>query len=265
MLPKAGAKKELLAMAVRNAKQNLLQKGADQQFFAESLFQQLKTHLNLPQIPQWLEVYDNSHLFGQAALGAYIVVNHDGFCKAAYRSFNFKEASGDDLKMMEEMLKRRLKRLDEGEYMPDLLLIDGGKTQAAITAKVLAELKLKIPFLAIAKGKERNHGKERFFVKNGQEIIIEDQSLRYFLQRIRDEAHRFAITKHRLKRQQKITQSELDQIPGLGPKRKQILLNHFGSLAQIKGLSINDLTKAPQISQHLAKTIYQYLHGSHQA
>jgi excinuclease ABC subunit C len=226
-------------------------------------------------------VYDNSHLQGDSALGAMIVVGVDGFQKSAYRRFNHSgrvAETRDDYAMMRAMLHRRLKEfkggaVKEGEdaeaVMPQLLLIDGGKGQLAAAVGVLEELGLQqqIAVIAIAKGVERNKGLEQFFVpdleKGGGAKTVEladSDPLRHFLQRVRDEAHRFAITGNRAGRRKKANRSVLDDMPGIGAARRQALLQHFGSLRLLTQASSSDLAAVKGISKTLATQLHRHLH-----
>jgi len=205
---------------------------------------------------------------GTAAIGAMIVAGPEGFQKNAYRKFNIREAKpGDDFAMMREVLTRRFSRAlkddperAEGAW-PDLVLIDGGKGQLSAAQGVLAELGAIVPMVAIAKGEDRDAGRERFFLPDGGEVTLShDDPLRYFLQRLRDEAHRFAIETHRAKRAKPLGGSELDEIAGIGAKRRKALLLHFGSVREIARAGLADLEKVEGISGTVAQKIYSHFH-----
>ncbi|MEL0012586.1 MAG: helix-hairpin-helix domain-containing protein, partial [Alphaproteobacteria bacterium] len=231
--------------------------------------------------PKRIEVYDNSHARGAHATGAMIVAGPDGFMKQAYRRFNMRGASkdgydgyspGDDYAMMNEMLSRRFARAlkedperTEGQW-PDLLLIDGGKGQLSSTMAALDELGIEdLPVVAIAKGPDRDAGRERFFVADGDPdgflLPPRDPAL-YYLQRLRDESHRFVIGGHRQKRSKAIAQNPLDEIPGIGARRKRALLNHFGSARAVSQAGLTDLEKVDGISNTVARRIYDFFNAA---
>lgn len=204
-----------------------------------------------------IECYDNSHTQGVHAYGVMVVATSTGFMKALYRKFQIRDIkTGDDYAMMRQVLRRRLQHQD-WPY-PDAILVDGGKGQISAVQEILNELNLKITIVGIAKGEKRNDGHERFYVNDDTEMVLEDQSpLRYFLQRLRDEAHRFAITTHKKKRDTADV-SRLDDIPGIGPGRKKNLIQHFGSVKSLASASTDDLQLVKGISPTLAKTIWQF-------
>lgn len=216
----------------------------------------------LDDLPSRIEVYDNSHISGTDMVGAMIVEGEEGFEKNAYRKFNIREADkADDYGMMREVLSRRFKHGLESEHWPDLLLIDGGLGQLSAVKDALQELGVwnDLNVVAIAKGPDRDAGREKFFI-DGQamfQLPINDPVLHY-LQRLRDEAHRFAIGAHRTKRAQKISASPLDNVPGIGAKRKKALLLHFGSAKAVSRAGVDDLAKVEGVSQSLAQKIYDY-------
>ena len=223
----------------------------------------------LPEPPNRIEVYDNSHIMGTNATGAMIVAGPEGFRKNAYRKFNIKSAqTDDDFGMMKEVLERRFARLEKedpdrasGEW-PDLLLIDGGKGQLSTVMEILEEAGVSdIPVVGVAKGPDRNAGRETFHLPGGREVTFPPNApLLFFLQRLRDEAHRFAIGTHRAKRAKSLTTSTLDEVPGIGPNRKRALLMHFGTARAVKGAALDDLERAPGISKAMALQIYDYFH-----
>jgi excinuclease ABC subunit C len=225
--------------------------------------------------PERIEVYDNSHIQGSNAVGAMIVAGPDGFAKNAYRKFNIQTAGkdgitpGDDFGMMREVLTRRFQRAmredperDRGSW-PDLVLIDGGKGQLSSVMAVLADLGVEdLPVVAIAKGPDRNAGREVFHLPGGAtRSFPPNDGVLYFLQRLRDEAHRFAIGAHRQKRAQATVRSQLDEIAGIGARRKRSLLNHFGSAREVARAGLADLEAVEGISRTVARKIYDYFHG----
>lgn len=276
-VPQRGEKAEVVAQAIKNATQALKRK-LDERMGEAHLLEAVAKLFNLPVPPKRIEVYDNSHISGTDAIGAMIVAGPEGLMKKAYRKFNIKTASGDDdYGMMKEVLHRRLQRLETGVVSdesrdenthhspleaPDLLLIDGGAGQLSSALEVLKELNMEIPIVAIAKGPDRNAGRERFFLPNQPDfqLPINDPVLHY-LQRLRDEAHRFAIGTHRDKRSAKITRSELDTIPGIAARRKKALLHYFGSARAVANATVEDLSKVEGISQKTAQMIWNHFHG----
>lgn len=212
-----------------------------------------------------IEIYDNSHISGKHAIGAYVVLLEDGFKRSEYRKYNIKlmqpEKGGDDYSMLVETLSRRIKNLDSSNY-PDLMLIDGGKGHLSTASEVLRKHGIEdIPIIAISKGMNRNAGRE-FFHSIGRssfQLPVGDERLR-FLQMMRDEAHKSAISSHRKKREKLITQSQIEKVPGIGKKRKLELLQHFGSVQKLREAGIEDLERAKGISKKLAEIIYNYLH-----
>lgn len=227
----------------------------------------------LEDIPKRIEVYDNSHISGTNMVGAMIVEGEEGFDKKAYRKFNIKQAAAsDDYGMMREVFTRRFRFVQEGEddYVqradwPDLILVDGGLGQLNACMEVLDMYGIRdeISIVAIAKGEDRNAGREKFFMPDRDmfQLPVNDPVLHY-LERLRDEAHRFAIGSHRARRSKDITRSPLDQIPGIGAKRKKALLTYFGSAKSVQGAAIEDLQKVDGISEAVARTIYDYFHES---
>lgn len=277
-VPERGKLKELTQEAVKNAEQSLSQRMLERANQQE-LLGLVAERFTLSSPPRRIEVYDNSHIQGTNAVGAMIVANEEGFNKKAYRKFNIRLedlpasrenlGKGDDYGMLEQVLRRRFSRAiaedperTSGNW-PDLVLIDGGLGQLNTARNVMAELGiLDIPLVAIAKGPDRNAGKERFFTIDRDAFSLEakDPAL-YFLQRLRDEAHRFAIGGHRKRRQIEMGRSELDQIPGIGAFRKRALLNHFGSVIGIKKAGVADLEVVKGISKSIAQKIYNHFHS----
>ena len=265
--PSRGAKKEIIDMAAKNAREALQRRMAVEASQAE-VFERLADLFGLDAPPERIEVFDNSHISGSHAVGAMIVASQDGFMKNAYRKFNIKGpvAPGDDYGMMKEVLTRRFQALlKDGEAQgqwPDLLLIDGGQGQLSAVQTVLTELGVQgVPVVSIAKGPDRNAGRERFFMEGREPVSLEQgDPVLYFMQRVRDEAHRFAITTHRARRSAAIGQNPLDAIAGIGGKRKKALLLHFGSAKGVAEAGVADLQKVAGISKAVAEKIYGFFH-----
>ena len=214
-----------------------------------------------------LEVYDNSHIQGTDCIGALISFGNEGFIKKKYRKFNIKNdaVKGDDYGMLKEVLFRRFSRAIKEKSgslsLPDLIMIDGGKGQYSVSREVLNELGLHdLPIIAIAKGKNRNAGEEKMYFEGKEFKFEKNDPLLFFIQRLRDEAHRFAISSHRAKRKKNLSKSLLDQIEGIGKQRKRALLNHFGSARSVESASFDDLKSVEGIEDNIAKKIYNYFH-----
>ena len=263
---KTGSKLNVINQAIKNAKDSLNRKLYESQNNKE-LFEEVAKKFDLENNINLIEVYDNSHNQGSNSVGALITYGEEGFVKKRYRKFNIKiqKNEQDDYGMMREVLNRRFKRAvqEKDNYltMPDLVLIDGGKGQYSAARETMNELGLHdIPIIAIAKGKFRNSGNETFF-HNGKEFKFEknDPTL-FFLQRIRDEAHRFAISAHRAKRKKGISKSLLDQIEGIGSVRKRALLNHFGSARAVESASLEEIKSVEGVEEKVAKKIYNFFH-----
>ena len=266
--PMRGGKKELIQMAEKNAKEVLERKRATDASQRE-IFEKLARYFGLEAAPERIEVYDNSHISGTHAIGAMIVVGPEGFQKNAYRKFNMDDniKPGDDIAMMREMITRRFQQLlkgDEKVICPDLLLIDGGQGQLNAVLRVMADMGIsEIPVVAIAKGTKRNVGRERLFISGKPPLSLEpNDPMLYFLQRVRDESHRFAITSHRVKRSKVVTFSLLDKVPGIGRKRKKALLLCFGSAKAVAEAGLIDLQKVEGISKIVAEKIYNFFHDN---
>jgi excinuclease ABC subunit C len=270
-VPKRGDKADLMRESVRNAKEALERKMAESAGQARLLDGVAKL-FDLDSPPERIEVYDNSHIQGTNALGGMIVAGPEGFMKNSYRKFNIKSEEltpGDDFGMMREVIHRRFSRLikedsdkDRGMW-PDLLLIDGGKGQLSSVMEVMNDLGIAedVAVVAISKGPDRNAGREQFH-RPGKDIFmlpINDPVL-YYLQRLRDEAHRFAIGSHRARRSKDIKKSPLDEVGGIGPKRKKALLHHFGSAKAVAGASVKDLESVEGISKAMAQQLYDHFH-----
>src|SRR5881394_1485126 len=283
-VPKRGEKKELVTHALTNAREALGRKLADTATQSR-LLEGMATTLALPQVPKRIEVYDNSHIQGTNAVGAMIVAGPDGFIKNQYRKFNIKSEGltpGDDYAMMREVLERRFKRLlkppegdaaqgkpgakaddDSFPQWPDLVIIDGGRGQLNAAREIFEALGLtQVSLLGVAKGPERDAGRETLFMPDREAIKLEPRDpVLYFIQRLRDEAHRFVIGSHRKLRKKDIREAGLQEIPGIGPSRKRALLHHFGTLKEIERASIADLGKVPGVSAESARKIFEFFHA----
>ena len=278
--PRRGEKKEMIAHALTNAREALGRKLADTATQGR-LLQGLVTTLGLPHPPKRIEVYDNSHIMGTNAVGAMIVAGPDGFIKNQYRKFNIRSEGltpGDDYAMMREVLERRFKRLlkpaeadaararaddDSFPQWPDLVIIDGGRGQLNAVREIFEGLGLtQVSLLAVAKGPDRDAGRETLFMPDREAIKLEPRDpVLYFIQRLRDEAHRFVIGSHRKLRKKDIREAGLQEIPGIGPSRKRALLHHFGTLKEIERASIADLGKVPGVSAESARKIFEFFHS----
>jgi len=278
--PQRGEKKELVTHALTNAREALGRKLADTATQSR-LLQGMVTTLGLPHPPKRIEVYDNSHIQGTNAVGAMVVAGPDGFIKNQYRKFNIKSEGltpGDDYAMMREVLQRRFKRLvnppegaaakakaddDSFPQWPDLVIIDGGRGQLNAVREIFEGLGLdQVSLLAVAKGPDRDAGRETLFMPDREAIKLEPRDpVLYFIQRLRDEAHRFVIGSHRKLRKKDIREAGLQEIPGIGPSRKRALLHHFGTLKEIERASIADLGKVPGVSAESARKIFEFFHA----
>src|SRR6476469_1409923 len=266
--PHRGARRKLLEQAKRNAVE-AHDRPPTETTTQGKILRELADMFELTDVPKRIEVYDNSHIMGTNATGAMIVAGPEGFRKNSYRKFNIKAAqTNDDFGMMREVLERRFARLEKddpdrqsGEW-PDLVLIDGGKGQISAVCEVMEDAGVHdVPVVAVSKGPDRNAGRETFHLPGGRELTLAPNSaLLFYLQRLRDEAHRFAIGTHRAKRAKSLTTSTLDEVPGIGPNRKRALLMHFGTARAVKGAALEDLEKAPGISQTMARQLYDYFH-----
>ena len=280
--PKKGEKFTLVQNALNNAKEALGRK-LSQHLAQKKLLEGMKEVFGLEKTPRRIEVYDNSHIQGTNAIGAMIVAGIEGFAKKHYRTFNIKSETitpGDDFGMMEEVLSRRFARLAKQEPLnkenkqngsddfpdyPDVMLIDGGRGQLNAVVKSLEKFDLPNPItlIAIAKGENRNAGNESFHMVGKKPIKLEAGSLiLYFVQRLRDEAHRFAIGTHRAKRKKALIKNPLDEIKGIGAMRKKALLNHFGSAKAVGRASLKDLRNIAGISSAMAEKIYNHFRTS---
>ena len=270
LVPQRGEKAELVDGARRNARESLGRKMAETQAQGK-LLDGLSEAFGLDGAPKRVEVYDNSHIQGAHAVGAMIVAGPEGFLKSQYRKFNIKGENltpGDDFGMMKEVLTRRFARLlkedpeRKTEAWPDLLLIDGGAGQISAVREIMDELGVKgVPYIGVAKGVDRDQGKEEFY-RPGKSVFAlkRNDPVLYFVQRMRDEAHRFAIGAHRAKRSKAVSATPLDDVPGVGATRKRALLAHFGSAKAVGRANLTDLTAVDGVSDALAHTIYDYFH-----
>src|SRR5690606_34641809 len=267
-VPQRGNRRRLLEQAVRNAGEELDRRLAESSSQAR-LGRELADLFDLEGPPQRIEIYDNSHIQGTNALGAMVVAGPEGWLKGAYRKFNIKRAEtqpGDDFAMMREVFHRRFARAIEedpertkGEW-PDLVLIDGGRGQVSAVSEVFAELGVEdLPYVGVAKGPDRNAGRETFYLPDGREFTLPpNNAVLFYIQRLRDEAHRFAIGAHRQKRAKAMGSSPLDEVPGIGPARKKALLMHFGTARAIRSASLEDLKRAPGVSAGVAQAVYDF-------
>lgn len=298
--PQRGTKKELVEHALSNAREALGRRLAESNS-QRRLLEGVRDAFGLDRVPKRIEVYDNSHIQGTNAVGGMIVAGPDGFAKNQYRKFNMDSDAitpGDDFGMMREMLTRRFKRLikehgdaaptkakpttepdtadDEADTgpitdnsaipaWPDLLLIDGGKGQLTSATAVLSELGIadQVPVAGIAKGPDRDAGREHFYTPDGRTFMLEARDpVLYYVQRLRDEAHRFAIGSHRARRSKAIVKNPLDEIEGIGPTRKRALLQHFGSAKAVSRAGVTDLQAVDGISAQMAQTVYDFFHDT---
>jgi excinuclease ABC subunit C len=274
-VPQRGEKRDLVNHALNNAREALgrqLAEGASNRTLLEGVAE----IFGLEDTPRRMEVYDNSHISGTNAVGAMIVAGEEGFSKKHYRTFNIKSTDitpGDDFGMMREVLTRRFSRLaaesetdaeDEQTGMPDwpdVVFIDGGAGQLNAVREVIAEMNLpkEVTFIGIAKGEERDAGREKFFMEGKDAFMLPHRDpVLYYVQRLRDEAHRFAIGTHRARRKKDVVKNPLDEIEGIGPARKRALLNHFGSAKAVSRASLVDLEAVPTISKAMAQLIYDH-------
>ena len=269
--PQRGDRKRLVDQAVRNAIEALERRLAETTTQAK-LLREVAELFDLAEPPQRIEVYDNSHIQGTNALGAMIVAGPEGFQKGQYRKFNIRNAEtvpGDDFAMMREVMARRFGRAleedpdrDKGLW-PDLALIDGGKGQVSAVKAALEELGIEdFAFVGVSKGPDRNAGREIFHFPDGRELTLPlNAPVLFYLQRLRDEAHRFAIGAHRSKRARAMAASPLDEVPGVGPARKKALLMHFGTARAVRSASLEDLQRAPGVSAAVAQVVFDFYHG----
>jgi len=268
-IPTKGNALKLSKMAERNAKETLTRKIFESET-NNKLLNQVADKFKLNVSPRIIEVYDNSHIQGSDSVGTLITFSSEGFVKKQYRKFNIKNKemnAGDDYGMLKEVFQRRFSKIIKNKSqiniaIPDLVIIDGGKGHYSVSRKILDEYGFHdIPIISIAKGKNRNRGDETFFHKNNVIKLSKSEPLLFFLQRLRDEAHRFAITSHRMKRKKNLTKSLLDQINGIGRSRKRALLNYFGSAKEVESASFDDLKRVEGIETSVAKKIHDFFHN----
>lgn len=267
--PQRGDKKTAIDFAVMNAEQALSRRALERQSELKYL-KDVSELFDMDDIPKRIEIYDNSHISGTNMVGAMVVAGLEGFNKNAYRKFNIKEAlASDDYGMMREVMQRRFRKVKEGELSPgdaewpDLLLIDGGKGQLSTVKEVLEEYGIldDVTLVAIAKGEDRNAGREQFFMDGKPSFDLPHNSATlHYLQRLRDEAHRFAVHFHQVRRKKSILNNSLDAIDGIGAKKKAALMRYFGSAKSVAGASVYDLQKVDGISEKLAQQIYDHFH-----
>lgn len=261
--PQRGAHKQLMDHVMLNAKEALHRRLAERASQA-SLLKKVAALFGLTRPPQRIEIYDNSHVQGAHAIGAMVVAGPEGFMKPHYRTFTIKDenAAGDDFAMMREVMRRRFAKMEAEGNKPDLVLVDGGMGQLSATASILADLGITdVPLVGIAKGPDRNAGREHFFMDGKDPFQLPPQDpVLYYLQRLRDEAHRFAIGTHRAKRGKTMSASPLDGVAGIGPKRKKALLHHFGSARAVTNASVAEIAAVEGISQSVAQQIYAHFH-----
>ena len=257
-----GSKNKIIENTQKNAKEALERKLAETQSINNNL-KELKDIFDLPRLPERIEIYDNSHNQGSYAIGAMVVATPNGFDKKSYRTFNIKNEAitNDDFAMMKEVLTRRFNKMTE-ENRPDVILLDGGLGQLNAVHECLSDFDLgNIKIIAISKGVDRNAGKEFYHQKGKESFALPYRSsIAFYLQNLRDEAHRFAIGTHRKKRSKSMVKSRLDDVEGVGTKRKKDLLNYFGSVDAIKDASVEDISKVSGINKKTAENIYNYFH-----
>ncbi len=269
--PQRGDRVRLVQQATRNAVEALDRRLAESTTQGR-LLQEVADLFELSDPPRRIEIYDNSHIQGTNALGAMVVAGPEGFLKGQYRKFNIKRpetAPGDDFAMMREVMERRFGRALEEDpdrergLWPDLVLIDGGKGQLSAVKAVLDELGVEdVALIGVSKGPDRNAGRETFHFPDGREFGLPvNAPVLFYLQRLRDEAHRYAIGAHRSKRSRAIVASPLDEVPGIGPARKKALLMHFGTARAVRAASLEDLARAPGVSEAVARVVYDFYHS----
>lgn len=270
-IPQRGERRRLMEQASRNATEALDRRLAESGTQAK-VMREMTEFLELSEVPARIEIYDNSHIQGSKAVGAMVVAGPEGFIKNQYRKFNIKSAqTNDDFGMMREVLERRFSRAMKEDpdrakagVWPDLVLIDGGKGQMSAVRDTLEELGIEdVPLIAIAKGPHHGReGREVFHFPDGREKTLPTNSpVLFYMQRLRDESHRFVIGAHRAKRSRAITASPLDEIPGIGPARKRALLLHFGTASKVRAAALEDLKRVPGISESGAQRIYDFYHA----
>ena len=266
--PKSGEKLQHILLAEKNALESIKLKNANIESHISALTK-LKNLVKINELPNRIEIFDNSHTFGKDPIGVMVVVDKDGFSSKHYRKFNIRFdikrkniSKFDDYYMMEEVLMRRLKKLKSIHELiyPNIIIIDGGRGQFEIVNKIIKNLNLnKIKLISISKGKDRKAGLEVIHLENKNIRLKTNDALLHFIQRIRDEAHRFAITSHRSKRSKTSFQSVFESLQGIGPKRKKMLLLHFGSVDKIKKATLNELQEVKNIPRVVINEVYEFL------
>jgi excinuclease ABC subunit C len=263
--PQKGERQKIINHALENSK-NALQRYQNNLLSNKKNLLLLQKVFQLDKAPKRIEIYDNSHIQGSYAVGAMVVATEEGLDKGEYRKFNIKSAkTNDDFAMMNEVIERRFKKISKGKSFdrskyPDIILIDGGRGQYTSTKKALDKLKITdVKIISIAKGEKRNAGREKFYTnKNKPYLFKPNDPMLFYLQRLRDEAHRFAIGTHKAKRKKEFTKNPLDEIPGIGLKRKKALLNFFGSARAISQARAKELTAVDGVSLNMANKIFNW-------
>ena len=263
--PKKGERLKIIKHALENSK-NALQRYQNNLLSNQKNLSLLKKAFDLKETPKRIEIYDNSHIQGAFAVGAMVVATNEGLDKSEYRKFNIKSAkTNDDFAMMNEVIQRRFKRIKQNKSFnnskyPSVILIDGGRGQYSSTKKALDAIEVNdVTIISIAKGEKRNAGREKFYTSRKKPYLFKpDDPMLFYLQRLRDEAHRFAIGTHKAKRKKEFTKNPLDEIPGIGQKRKKALLNFFGSAKAISRARLDELTSVDGISLNMAEIIFNW-------
>jgi excinuclease ABC subunit C len=262
-VPARGKLRQLVEQVEANAKEALERKFSENATQLQ-LLKKVAELFGLPKVPERIEIYDNSHVQGKHAIGAMVVAGPEGFLKQHYRTFTIKDegAAGDDFAMMREVMRRRFAKMEADNNRPDLVLIDGGAGQLSASETILHELGVEgVPLVGIAKGVDRNAGREHFFISGREPFQLpKTDPVLYYLQRLRDEAHRFAIGTHRAKRNKATVANPLDGVAGIGPKRKKALLQHFGSARAVSNASVQELMGVDGVSAAVAEAIYRHFH-----
>lgn len=258
--PIRGPKKSIIVDTIESGEKSLDTKIKNQSA-KDEILEEIVALFDLDELPNRIEIYDNSHIMGSAAVGAMVVAGREGFIKNQYRIYNVENKIGDDYAMLAEVLTRRMKKIKEGKSeAADLMIIDGGKGQLSTAKKVMIKMELDLNIVSMSKGVDRNAGKEIFHLLDGREFTLDKNTkpMKY-LQILRDEAHNFAINSHRKKRGKNIYHSSLDKIPGIGQKKKKSLLNYFGGIEEVKNATLKDLMKVEGINKKIAEIILDHL------
>ncbi len=268
--PKSGEKLKHILLAEKNAKENIKLKKSSIESHHSALTK-LKSLFKLKEIPKRIEIYDNSHTFGKNALGVMVVADKEGLSPKNYRKFNIRFedkklnlSKVDDYYMMQEVLTRRLSRINSSENLPcpNIIIIDGGRGQYNVVKKIISKFNLSsINLISVSKGKNRNVGREIIHLEEKNINLKNNDPLLFFIQRLRDEAHRFAITSHRSKRSKTFLRSVFEDLTGIGPKRKKLLMLHFGSIDNIKTATLNELQKVKNVPASVINKVYEFFHS----